>query len=340
MVGMTICVYGAGSVGCYVGGRLAASGSEMVLVGRERLARHITEHGLTLTDWRGAELRVPAPRYETAPDSVAEADLVLVTVKSADTGEVGEQLAGRLRPGAVVVSFQNGLRNAEVLGDRLPGVPVLPGIVGCNVVNRGAGRFHCATEGALEAQRHATMDKVAAAFERAGLPLVQHADMVGPQAAKLLLNLNNAVNALSGRPLTEQLSQRAYRRCLALAQREALAVYAAAGLTPARLTPLPPRWMPALLGAPDAVFTRVAGRMLAIDPLARSSMWEDLEAGRTTEVDYLNGEVVALARKHGRQAPVNQRLVDLVHEAEEGGRRDWSGNELLAELTAPFERLS
>ncbi|HEY8471999.1 MAG TPA: 2-dehydropantoate 2-reductase [Natronosporangium sp.] len=331
---MTICVYGAGSIGCYVGGRLAATGSQVVFVGRERLAREIAQHGLTLTDWRGTELRVPAPRYETTPDPVVEADLVLVTVKSADTGTVAERLAGRLKPGAVVVSFQNGLRNPELLRDRLPGAPVLPGVVGFNVVHHGAGRFHCATGGALEVQQHAGLSEAAAAFERAGLPLVQRADMAGSQAAKLLLNLNNAVNALSGRPLKEELSQRAYRRCLALAQREALAAYAAAGITPVKLTPLPPRRMPALLSLPDAVFTRVASRMLAIDPLARSSMWEDLEAGRATEVDYLNGEIVALARKHGRQAPVNQRLVDLVHQAERGGRRDWSGDELLAELTA------
>jgi 2-dehydropantoate 2-reductase len=335
---MTICVYGAGSVGCYVGGRLAGAGGDVVFVGRQRLARQIARDGLTLTDWRGAELRVPTPRYETVPDPAAWADLVLVTVKSPATVQVGEQLAARLKPGAVVVSFQNGLHNAELLRDRLPGVTVLPGVVGFNVVNRGGGRFHCATEGALEVQRHAALVGFAAAFQRAGLPLVQRDDMAGVQAAKLLLNLNNAVNALSGLPLKEQLSQRAYRRCLALAQREALAVYAVAGLTPVKLTPLPPRWMPTLLGMPDAMFVRIAGRILAIDPFARSSMWEDLEAGRTTEVDYLNGELTALASKHGIQAPVNQRLVALIHDAETGGRRDWSGDELLAELNSATGR--
>jgi 2-dehydropantoate 2-reductase len=332
----TICVYGAGSVGCYVGGRLAASGSEVVFVGRERLARQIAGHGLTLTDWRGAELRMPEPRYETAPDPVAEADLVLVTVKSAATAEAGEELAPRLKPGALVISFQNGLRNADVLRDRLPGVTVLAGMVAFNVVNRGEGRFHAATEGELEVQRDAALSGAhAAAFERAGLPLVRHDDMAGVQAAKLLLNLNNAVNALSGLPLKEELSRRAYRRCLAAAQREALGAYAAAGVTPARLTPVPPRWMPALLGVPDAVFARLAGRMLAIDPLARSSMWEDLQAGRATEVDYLNGEIVTLARRHATRAPANERLVALVRDAEAGGRRDWAGEELLAELTRP-----
>jgi 2-dehydropantoate 2-reductase len=57
-------------------------------------------------------------------------------------------------------------------------------------------------------------------------------------------------------------------------------------------------------------------------------MWDDLEAKRPTEVDYLQGEVVELARRLGKQAPVNAALVRLVREAESGGRRDFTGDEL------------
>jgi 2-dehydropantoate 2-reductase len=331
---MRICVFGAGNIGGYIGGRLAATGTDVVFVGRERLARTARTHGLTLTDWRGAELHVPSPRYETAPEAVGEADLVLVTVKSPATPYAAKVLTSLVQPGATVISFQNGLRNTEVLRRRLGDVTVLSGMVGFNVVDRGEGRLHCATDGTLAAQTHPSTSDAALLFARAGLPLRLHDDMVGVQAGKLLLNLNNAVNALSGLPLKTELSQRAYRKVIALAQREALAAYAAEGLTPVRATPLPPRWMPTLLNFPDALFTRVAARMLAVDPLARSSMWDDLDAERPTEVDYLNGEIVVMARRRNLPAPVNARLVELVHEAETGGRRDWSGPELLAEVTA------
>ena len=63
-------------------------------------------------------------------------------------------------------------------------------------------------------------------------------------------------------------------------------------------------------------------------------MWEDLELGRQTEIDWINGEVVRLGQQHGRATPVNSRLVELVREAEQGGRRDWSGAELLSRLRA------
>jgi 2-dehydropantoate 2-reductase len=325
-----ICVYGAGSVGCYVGGRLAAGGAKVVFVGRERIAAEVAAHGLILTDLHGAELRVESPRYGTAP--VAGADLVLLTVKSAATAEAAEALAPHLEPGTVVVSFQNGLRNAAVLRERLPQARVLAGTVAFNVVHAGPGRFHQGTAGDLGVEDHAALDAFAPDFARAGLPLVRERDLAGVQAAKLLLNLNNAVNALSDLPLKTELSQRDYRRCLALAQREALAAYRAAGVRPAKSAGLDPRLLPVLLGLPDALFTRAAAKMLAIDPHARSSTQDDLAAGRQTEVDYLNGEIAALAAEHGLTAPVNARLTALVHAAEDGGRRDWPGPELLAEL--------
>lgn len=333
---MRICVYGAGSIGCYVGGRLAAGGAEVVFVGRERMAAEATTHGLRLTDWQGADLRVPADRvrFETGPAAAEGAGLVLVCVKSAATARAAAELAEVTGPDTVLVSFQNGMRNTEVLRAGLPGRTVVPGMVEFNVVARGEGAFHAGTEGGLAVERTAGLAAYLTGFEDAGLPLQQYDDMRPVQWAKLLLNLNNPVNALSGLPLRAELSQRGYRRCLALAQTETLGLLAAAGIQPARLTPLPPRWMPRLLGVPDPVFARVARRMLAIDPHARTSMLDDLDAGRRTEIDHLNGEVVRLAETLGRTAPINARLVALIRAAEAGGRRHYPAPELLANLTS------
>ncbi|MPW19689.1 hypothetical protein GCT13_23005 [Paraburkholderia sp. CNPSo 3157] len=170
---------------------------------------------------------------------------------------------------------------------------------------------------------------------KAGLPLVMHADMLPVQWVKLLLNLNNSINALANRPLKEELAQPAYRRCLGMAQSEALALLARAGIRPARSTPVPPAWMPHFLGLPDARFARLGRAMLTIDPLARSSMSDDLEAGRATEVDWINGEVVKLARRLGLNAPVNKLLCELAHDAERSKvRPSWTGDPLLSELRA------
>jgi 2-dehydropantoate 2-reductase len=329
-----ICVYGAGSIGCYVGGRLKATGTDVAFVGRPRLAQEVTHHGLHLTDFHGADLHVAGDHlpFFTNPTGASAADLVLVTVKSAGTAEAGRELAQVLPSRALVLSLQNGMGNAEVLRKELPNHTVLEGMVPFNVVNRGNGEFHQGSEGDLAAADHEGLRLYLPMFERAGLPLKLHPQIHSVQWAKLLLNLNNPVNALSDLPLKEQLAQRDYRRCVAITQREAIDLLNAAGVKLARLTPLPPHWIPAMLSLPDWIFRRVANQMLEIDPLARSSMWEDLQAGRTTEVDWLNGEILRLAQKLGRAAPANARMIELVREAESGGQRQWTAAKLLAEL--------
>ncbi|WP_179404510.1 2-dehydropantoate 2-reductase [Burkholderia guangdongensis] len=332
-----ICIYGAGSVGCYIGGRLLAGGSDVGFVARERVANQLRTHGLTLSQFGNRGWFVPHERIDvsTDPAAAAAADLVLVTVKSAATQTVAAELAGVLRPDTIVVSFQNGVGNADVLRAALPRNTVLEGMVPFNVVESGPGAFHQGTAGELEIRRVPGLQPFVGDFDRAGLPLIQHDDMLTVQWAKLLLNLNNAINALSNRPLKDELSQRAYRVCLGLAQKEALALLARAGIRPARLTPIPPAWMPRVLAIPDAWFARLGRAMLTIDPLARSSMSDDLAAGRATEIDWINGEVVKLARRVGHGAPVNERLCELVRQAERSDvRPSWTGDALLADLRA------
>lgn len=330
-----VAVVGAGSIGCYLGGRLQATGTAVRFIGRERIRDMLHRHGLHLTDWQGADHRVAAETvdFHTALAAADAAPVLLVTVKSGATEAVARELAQVLTAPKCVISLQNGLHNARVLREHLPAQhTVVAGMVPFNVVERGQGAFHHGSEGALEVADDAAVEAVAESFARAGLALTRHADMEAVLWAKLLLNLNNAVNALSGLPLKAELSQRAYRRCVAMAQRETLTLLRSAGIQPAKLTPLPPHWLPAALDVPDWLFRLLGNRMLAIDPLARSSMWEDLERGRRTEIDWINGEVLDLADRLGQVAPVNARLVALIRDAEAGGRRDFSGDELLASL--------
>ena len=222
------------------------------------------------------------------------------------------QLARVLPAGTPLPSLQNGLDNAARAQAVAPQLRVVPGMVPFNVAELAPGHLHRGTQGVLAAQHDVASTPWLPLFARAGLPLALHADLAPVQWGKLLLNLNNPVNALSRLPLRAELMQRDWRRCFAALMDEALAVLRAAGIEPARVAPVPPRWLPTLLRLPDAPFTRVAARMLRIDEKARSSMADDVALGRRTEIDALCGEVVRLARAHGLAAPRNAPMVQLL----------------------------
>ncbi|HEY1815361.1 MAG TPA: 2-dehydropantoate 2-reductase [Kofleriaceae bacterium] len=327
---MKIAVLGAGAIGCWIGGRLAAAGEDVTLIGRPRVMAEL-EQGLEVSELGDRSWKA-SPKLATDARAAGDAECVLVTVKSASTAEAAAELARAIGERAFVASFQNGVRNPQTLRDALPGRTVLAGMVAYNVARVGPGHYHRGTTGELMIEASPAAEPFVAACRHAELAIEARADMIAVQWGKLVMNLNNAINALSGKSLFEQLSDRAFRRCLAAAQREALDACAAAKLPIARLLALSPRMIVRLLPMPDWAFRPIANRVAGVDPNARSSMADDLAAGRATEVDYLQGEIVALAERAGRAAPINAKLAALVHAAEAGGKRAFTGTELAEAL--------
>jgi len=315
-----IAVLGAGSIGCFVGGMLARGGHNVALLARPRVIDEIKRNGLRLTSADGIDDLVSAGRLtlSATAEVLDNADTILVTVKSNDTPEAAELIARHGMPGAVVISLQNGVSNADGLRAKLPGRSVLAGMVPFNVQSLGDGRFHRATSGDIVIERDAA--DTAAALSVAGLKLRPTDNIAGVQWGKLVLNLNNALNALSGLPVRAQLAQRPWRMVMAEQWAEALGVLQAAGITIVAATPVPASWTPFLLRLPDALFAPILGRTMTIDASARSSMSDDLLRGRRTEIDYLQGLIVDLARQHGRDAPLSRRVVALIKHAEAAGR--------------------
>ena len=314
-----IYIYGAGSIGCYLGGKLAASGSEVTFITRPRIYEELSHFGLELTDYLGKNIKL-APndlKLTTDPKQVADADVIFICVKSTATEQAANELKtylGSKTP--LIISFQNGLSNVPILKNILQGQTVLEGMVPFNVAALGKGHFHQGTSGALSVKQYPTQYLLGNMFKKAELDIVFEEDMLAIQWAKLLLNLNNSVNALSKLPLKAQLSTRAYRRCVAMAQQETLDLLDFAHIQTAKLTAIPTHWIPKILSLPNPVFKLLSRKMLEIDPLARSSMQDDLIAGRATEVDWINGEVLKLAEQCGRRAPINERLIQLIKQAE------------------------
>ncbi|UVK39501.1 2-dehydropantoate 2-reductase [Mesorhizobium sp. AR10] len=317
----TIAIAGAGSIGCYVGGCLALAGRQVILLARPRIDSALRKDGLRITDLDGHDRLIkPDGLSVTAEPAVAlpGADVILVTVKSGATEEMAALIAAHARSDVVVVSLQNGVDNADRLRATLTGPRVLAGMVPFNVVQSPGSelplRVHRASAGKVMIEDG--VPGLVDLLDVEGLAAGTHGDMTAVLWGKLLLNLNNALVALSGLPLAAELADRRWRLILAGQIDEALAAMKASGVEPARIAGLPPALLPSLLRLPDWLFKLLARRMLAIDPQARSSMWDDLQRGRTTEIGELQGAVLGLAQKAGTPAPLLNSVTALVRAAE------------------------
>jgi len=310
-----IVVAGAGAVGSVIGGLLAAQGHDVVLVGRAPHMTEVERAGLAVTGLFGDRTSRPRTALDLAAADQA-ADVVFVSVKSHATPAVADTLARwRHRP-ALVVSLQNGLGNVEVLATALGRERVLGArvIFGALVPRPGAAHVTVnAKPVAIGPLRDdptllAHAERVAALLADAGVPAVAVPSVEALLWEKALYNCGlNPLGALHGLSYGEVVASPKLRPLLDAAIDEGFAVARAAGIA------LP--WS-------DAAGFREYFYSTLVPPTAahRSSMRQDLEAGRRTEVDAIGGAIVRTGELLAVPTPVNERLVAAIRDAERAAR--------------------
>ncbi|MFC3851394.1 ketopantoate reductase family protein [Salinispirillum marinum] len=295
---MKIALVGAGAVGCYYGAMLALAGHQMLLIGRPAFVEAVRAQGLILE--KAGQRIVAQVEATTDPAAVAGADWVLVCVKSGDTEQASREIAPHLSAHSHVLSLQNGISNAATL-TKILARPVMPVAVyvasrmnGVGVV-RHEGRGDLALSG-----QHAA--EIATVLNAAGIQTQVSDDVMGALWTKLVINCAiNPLSAITGLPYGEMVAQDGIPQLMEDVAREAISVAQAEGVT-----------------VPDSVFETIRSIMVAM-PGQFSSTAQDLMQGKRTEIDYLNGEIVRRAAKHGMDVPINRTLTLLVKSAERRG---------------------
>ena len=275
--GQTIGIAGAGSIGCFVGGMLAAGGRRVALLARPRVIAEIEANGLRPTSFEGFDQTITRDRFALSenPSVFEDAGVVLVTVKSADTAAMAEIIARHAPSDAVIVSLQNGVGNAAVLRQPPAGAARARRH---GAVQRDRARQRAVSSRDLRRHRHRAGR---GAHRRKALGAGpddaadrQHRRRAMGQAARQSQQRAQCAVRPAAAPATRPAAiggdcsptrwRKAWRRC------------GAEGIKPVSPTPMPPALMPPLLRLPDAIFDRCWGATMKIDPEARSSMWEDL----------------------------------------------------------------
>jgi len=297
-----IAVIGAGAVGGYFGGLLARAGAPVVMIGRQSFVEAVQKNGLFLDTLQFQE----SVRVEVSTELAAAggAEIVLFCVKTTDNAETARALAPLLAPGAIVLSLQNGVDNVEQIR-AAAAIDPLPTVVYVAASVPEPGRVKHVGRGDLvigpESER---TKRLAAVFSRAGVGCRISENIEGELWTKLVWNCAlNAVSALGRAKYGLIASSPDAWKVVETAVYEVLAVAKAAGIQPPGLED--PK--AALAGA-----LKIATQMAE----ALSSTAQDLNRGKRTEIDSLNGYISRRGAELGVATPVNHALYALVKLAE------------------------
>jgi 2-dehydropantoate 2-reductase len=306
---MKIAIIGPGAMGCLLAGRFFGAGAEVCLVDyRPERAEVLRQRGISLTDLDGSRTILPMP--VALPGRLEPADLSIVAVKAGQTQKAARDLPALMAGGGIALTLQNGLGNLEQMAAVTGLARLLAGVTFLGATQPAAGEVIFAGQGATiigaptgSLVAPAELEVVAELFRRAGLDCQVRDDIEAVLWEKLVINVG--IN-----PLTAILRVRN-----------------------GALPDIPEAWKLAVAAATEAAeVAQASGMAPAIDPESRlrevctataanrSSMLQDILAGRATEIEALNGQVVQRGTALGLPTPVNSCLSAILKALEQAAR--------------------
>ncbi|MBE0613964.1 MAG: hypothetical protein IH604_09890 [Burkholderiales bacterium] len=309
-----ILTVGAGAVGTTLAGYLMAAHQPVRLLIRDRnTARCQSVAQLTVDNALGsAPLVVPKPELTTKLD-VSGVDYLLICVKHAALDDVLLQLPATLPPGLTLVPTLNGISALPRIRQRYPADRVANMTVMFNAQLLSPLHTHITTKPLVIID--SADPKLLGLFDNSNMRVIR-ADGHATAWGKLLINLANPVCAITHTSFRDLLTQRDMRAIYAAALDEAVGLLSHAGIPFQLPMPLPYKFFRQILLRGGPLSWWIAKVKNGIQEGSYPSMVVDIEMGRKTEVDQINGEIVALGHAQKWPTPINDGLVNLVRSLE------------------------
>ena len=329
---MRVAIYGAGSLGTILGAYISKAGVAIELINRNKAhVEALQTQGAKVVGT--VDFTQPVVAYTPAEMSGAY-DIIFLMTKQQHNPEVVAMLRPYLAQDGVLVTFQNGLPEvqiAEILGEER--------VLGCTVAwgatlqSPGVCELTSAPDalsfslGAITDKKNKHFDHVKALLEHMGTVDVEE-NFLGTRWSKLLINAAfSGMSAVLGCTFGEAAGPKESRRIVQALIKECIDVCKAGGI---RIEPVQGKDIVKLLDYSNAL--KRASSFFII-PIAirkhaklKASMLQDLEKGKLTEVDAINGAVSVTGRKVGCPTPMNDRVVEIIHRIEQGELRPCRDN--------------
>jgi 2-dehydropantoate 2-reductase len=296
---MKVTILGTGAMGCLMGFRLAPHAEVTLLGSWTDAVQVIRDRGLWVEDTRATQ--IVHLRATTDPAECSGSDLLLVLVKAWQTKSAVERARGALTTNGLALTLQNGLGNYEVLCSVFSEQRSAAGATTSGATLVAAGHIRLGGEGAIQLGAHPRIDLARSLFEKAGLAASVAHDRDSILWGKVVVNA--AINPLAAllRVPNGELARRPSARRLM----QALAVESAAVAERSHIA------------LPYVDAARRATEVAEATANNRSSMLQDIDRGRRTEIDAINGAIVSQAQRLGMDAPLNTAAWELVRALQE-----------------------
>ncbi|WP_219974701.1 ketopantoate reductase family protein [Rubrobacter xylanophilus] len=330
-----IAIIGAGAIGSVLGALLSRAGHDVTLIGRPAHVDRIQRDGLHVEGAFGSFVA----SVSAAATLDFQPDLAFLTVKTQDV-LAAVQANQQFLTDALVVTFQNGIRSDELVAKFLPPTQIISAVVTLNASYLTPGTVTVVYPGSVVLGRSfghpdSHVDAVAAMLHRVIATQVS-ANIVGARWLKLIVNLNNALPALTNLAFHEVLAEPYLRQLAVRLMREGLHVVNQADIHLESLPDVSTTLIRLLARLPvqlaGGLLAARARRLATRGPLLVSTL-QSLRRGRSTEIDYLNGEVVRVGHEHNVPTPLNATIVEMVHQTEQTGRF-WTVDAIRARISA------
>jgi 2-dehydropantoate 2-reductase len=326
---MKIAVIGAGAIGNLVAGYLKLKGQDVFLVGRNDSVGVIKEKGLQISGVRN-NFNIQIDVSERLSQN---SDLAILTTKTQDVeGAVKENL--RFVEGATILTTQNGVQADSIVSKYIPKENIISSIVMFGATYLEPGKVVHNFEGnwimgSMFGKDNSHIAKISEVLNKI-FPIVVAENIQGMKYLKIFVNANNCIPAILGTSMQEAFSDIDISRISVAIWKEGLKVISLSAINLVSLPDFPLERLTKLTSIPITEAAKIfSGIMTNLSKEALyGSILQSIKRSRASEIDYINGEFVRLAKDNNFAAPLNKKLVKMVHQVEET-KRFFTKEELL-----------
>jgi len=328
---MKIAVIGAGAIGSLVAGYLKLKGEDVYLVGHSDAVKAVRENGLKISGRRG-DFKVELGIYEML---ISQPELLILATKTQDIEQALKDNLGLIKE-TVVLTTQNGIQAEKIVAGFIPKSNIFSSIVMFGATYLEPGKVVHNFEGSwvlgsiFSEITDPRMLSLSLVLNKA-FPAVISNEIAEMKYLKIFVNANNCIPAILGVSMQEAFLSPEVSKISIAIWKEGFQIISKLGIKLASLPGFPIENITRLISVPSdeaaKVFSGIMSK-LSKDPLY-GSILQSIKRGRSSEIDYINGEFVNLADEHGLKADLNRKLVQMVHEVEKT-KRFFTKDELLS----------